>query len=275
MERTLYLNDSKGIYVRLDGPSLWIKEKFRAWRRVPLRLIGEVVIKGNIRMETGVITRLVGSGIPVTFLDTKNDLIATTLELDTTQTILRYRVERLRSSKNGNDRIREWLYARRKMFQIALIKRFCPHLRAIIDRKGIKEDIYKEYVGQLLSRVPDEEMIEVVRCVIKGMFHELVLKKTLTLELNPHQGFLHPHENFGFVKDICHALVPEIERQIIQFFNSPNSLHYLEKDGNRWVINREGMKNIAIRFENHKDRLKSLLDTLFEDFFSILREFRR
>ncbi len=54
MGRTLYLNENKGLTVLRDGPSVWIKEDGKAGRRIPARLVGRVVVIGNLRLEAGV-----------------------------------------------------------------------------------------------------------------------------------------------------------------------------------------------------------------------------
>ena len=58
MERTLYLNEKKGLVVMRDGPSLWIREKDKAGTRIPARLIDMVFIVGNIKMDAGTLMLL-------------------------------------------------------------------------------------------------------------------------------------------------------------------------------------------------------------------------
>ena len=79
MERTLYLNEKKGLEVLRDGPSVWVKEDGVAGRRIPARLIEHVIIMGNVRLDAGVITLFTENNIPITFMNNKGNEVALTI----------------------------------------------------------------------------------------------------------------------------------------------------------------------------------------------------
>lgn len=52
MDKTLYLTESgNDICVRRDGPSVWITTRDKAGQRAPGRLLGRVIIMGNVRLD--------------------------------------------------------------------------------------------------------------------------------------------------------------------------------------------------------------------------------
>ncbi|MFN3531862.1 MAG: CRISPR-associated endonuclease Cas1, partial [Candidatus Brocadia sp.] len=69
MDRTLYLNENTTLNVIRDGPSIVVKEGKKSGRRVPARMIQRVIITGNIKLETSLITLFTQNNVPVTFLD--------------------------------------------------------------------------------------------------------------------------------------------------------------------------------------------------------------
>jgi len=270
--RTLYLNGERRITVRGDGPSLLIHERQRAGRRVPLRLIGQVIIRGNVTLESNVITLLAAHGVPVSFLTGRGEVTATALPLDADSILIRERVERLSMSAKGTARVMDWLRAGRMNGEYDLVQEFFPsHIRAIC-RNGLREEDYREIREELLLSIDSKGMIDVVSRVIGGLFHELMLKRICDLGLDPHRGFLCRHQNFAFAKDLCYVLGAERDRQLLQFFRGRRVGNLLEMERGRWVVNGEGMKNIVVRFENHKKRVLELVDVLLSDFFDILRE---
>ena len=201
MERTLYLNDKDHLMVKKDGPSLWIVEKGKAGRRVLVRLIGQVVVTGNVRLEAGMITMLAESGVPVTFVNRGGTGVTTALAMEMHITSLRARVERFRQSRKGRSRMIELLTSWRRTLMARLMVEFLPRIREVIGSKGLREREYMEYLNHLLLGTEDKG-IGAVRGILDGLFHELTLKKVMDLGLDPHAGFVNLHGNFAFVKDM-------------------------------------------------------------------------
>jgi CRISPR/Cas system-associated endonuclease Cas1 len=69
MGRTLYLNEgSSKLTVTRDGPSVLIKSDEIADRRIPVRLIGRVIIIGSVRLDADIITLFAEHNVPVIFM---------------------------------------------------------------------------------------------------------------------------------------------------------------------------------------------------------------
>ncbi len=270
--RTLYLNGNSRITVRGDGPSLLINELQSADRRVPLRLIGQVIIRGNITIESNVITLLAEHGVPVSFLSSRGEVTATALTLDANSDLIRERVERLSRSDKGADKVNEWLRAGRRNAERTLVKDLMPSKIKVIYRNGLREEDYRDIIKDFLSPIDVKGEIDAVASILDGLFHELMLKSITDLGLDPHRGFLCRYQNFAFVKDLCYVLEAERDRQLLQFFMARSGKNLFEMEEGHWVVNGEGMKNIVVRFENHKKRVLSFVDVLLSDFFGILRE---
>jgi CRISPR/Cas system-associated endonuclease Cas1 len=122
MGRTLYLNENKGLTVLRDGPSVWIKEDGKAGRRIPARLVGRVVVIGNLRLEAGVITLFTQNDIPVTFINRRGDELAVAMPYNH-HLPRHYEEQKIFLDVDENiERFKGWLYARRKETQINVIR---------------------------------------------------------------------------------------------------------------------------------------------------------
>lgn len=280
MEKTLYLNENNAIIVKKDGPSLWIKEGNRAGRRVPVRLIGQVVIRGNIMLESAVITLLTENGIPVSFISCGKGSTATTMSVNPSSLTVRNRLLRLARSEAGQVMAKELFSSWSKNLKLGLIKKLHPEKAEEICEKGIKAGDLQRLLNSAMARIAETGKRAAIKEVIEGLFHELLLKRIMELELDPHVGFIHPHHNFGLVKDFCYAIEAERDRQMMQFFESRFCDRYLYKKtkpasaaaDRGWTLNSEGMKNLVVRFENRKKITMGYVEALLDDFFGILRE---
>jgi len=270
MDRTVYLNERKGIRVRRDGPSLWIEERGRAGRRVPLRLIGQVVIRGNIRLDSGVITMLAAEGIPVTFLSAGEDPVVA-LPADTDRARLRGRVERFRRSRRGVEAVRQLFCARKRTLETGLIRRLLPEAAALVGEKGLRERDYHAIVDFLVDRAGGRAAVRAARPVIRGLFHELVLRMVLDEGFDPHRGFFEGGRDFSLVKDILFAVSSEMDRQAIRFARSRALERFVSGTDDRRRLTHEGYRNIVVRFENARGRTERVVGSLLDDFLDLLR----
>jgi len=269
--RTLYLAAKKGLLVRRDGPSLWIEEKNRAGRRVPVRLIGQAVIKGNVRIETGVITLLVSSGVPLTFIDHRGARVVTALLADAGPAVFTARVERLRGSPVARDMVRELFISTRKALAARLLREFLPAMAATMERKGLRESDYRECLETILSDEDERRAAAAVRPVLDGLFHEHVLRTLMDAGLDPHQGFFSGGGDFGLVRDVLRALEPEKERHALRFALSRQRPRHLALQGRKPVLTSYGYRDVVLRFENARARTARLLDRLLDGLFDIMR----
>lgn len=273
MLKALYLNESDGLVVRTDGPSLWIKEAGKAGRRVPVRLVSNVIVRGNVRMDAGAIMLFAESGVPVVFIG-KNGVSAAVLNAGVHESILRERIFRTSTHKEGIRRVKEWLTARRRNAVARLLNDIMPFdaVRVAVKTKGFQEKDYLRCIENALPRSAEKRTIHIVEGVIGGLIFDLALKATVDIEVSPHVGFISKHEDFGFIKDLCFALEPEKHRQMIQFFKDNRSNEFFNKERGLPAINGCGMRNITTRFENRKAVVSATLDSLLGEFLNILRE---
>lgn len=264
--RTLYLSKRQDLTVRTDGPSLWIEEKGKAGRRIPLRLIGRVVVSGNILLESDVLILLAENNIPVSFLTRRGTSMVSTIRVDSGEGVMRERVEKLKVVPWGIPRVKEWLSARRSYFRMETLKRFNPVLHRRFSTEGFREDLYRRWLHRVAPGGG------VVFRVVRGILYTCILERLQDIGFDPHSGFIH-REDFGLVKDFLYALAGEMERHVIQFFYRSNGMdHLLTFSDGQSHLTDEGMKDVVFRFENQRERIYCAIDLLLDDLFTLMRE---
>lgn len=273
MDRTLYLNENRGLTVLRDGPSIWVKENGKAGRRIPARLVGRVVIIGNLRLEAGVITLFTNSDIPVTFINHRGDAVAVAIPYNH-HLPRHYEEQKVFFETEGNiDRYKSWLYARRKEIQINVIRRISKGVAELFAAKGFREQDYHRVIEKF--KPSKDEQWKVVSRVVSNLFREMIIGYIVKADLDPHLGILYRRHNFSLALDICHILESEIDMQCIQFLKTEREKGYMVKDSNGWSVSKEGMKDIIHRFENRRKPIHVIADKLIDEIFELMRELRR
>lgn len=256
--------------VARDGPSLWITMGNKAGRRVPARIINRVIITGNVKLDSGVITLFTGNGVPVTFLNRKGDIIGTALGVVNPDWRLKERQTMLFSNSLYRSRVLNWITAKRRNCQMQLLKDLACQDVKIFIAKGLRE---KDFKKALSGFIPvDETVVRIVSGTVKGMAYELVTNCLLTSDLDPHLGVLYRRYNMGLVRDLCYIIEAEIARQTVQFFRLKRWDVYLESQNREWMLNPAGMRSIAMRFESHQKRVQEIIGCLIDDIFQLMRE---
>lgn len=269
MERTLYLNENTTLSVIRDGPSLVVMEDGKSSRRVPARMIQRVVITGNIKLETSLITLFTQNNVPVTFLDKKGNQIAVTLPYK--QYLPGHYQEQRIFVESGytTQRFMTFLRAYRQRVQIDVLKRLLK--RQIPDQYvtvGLKEEEYQQVVDN--ATIPYRGIFQHIRNAVSALFVEMVISKLIASDLDPHMGVMHRRRDFGLALDICHILGPEIDIQSIQFFYGKKGVdHRKNKE-----MSSEDRKAIAVRFENRKEVLVTVTEHIIDGMFELVRELR-
>jgi len=277
MDRTLYLNENKGLRVFRDGPSIWIKEDGKAGKRIPARLVNRVVIIGNLRLEAGVITLFTDNDIPVTFFDHRGNTVAVAMPYNH-QLPRHYEEQKVFLETEDNiERFKRWLYAKRKEIQLGVVKRISKRVAGLFISKGFREKDYREFIEEFKpsNHPKTDERFKVVSMTISNLFREMVMGCIVKADLDPHLGILYRRRNFGFALDICHILEAESELQTIQFFKSAKENGYMVKEQVGWSVTKEGMKDIIHRFENRRRQLLDAVEGLIDEVFELIRELRR
>lgn len=269
MERTLYLNENTTLNVIRDGTSLVVKEEGKSGRRVPARMVQRVIVAGNIKLETSLITLFTQNNVPVTFLDKKGCQIAVALPYK------QYLPEHYKEQKiffesdYTTQRFMTFLRAYRQRVQIDVLKRLLKkqmpdHFVTV----GLKEAEYQQIIDNATS--PYREMYQHIHNAASALFVETVISKLIASDLDPHLGVMHRRRDFGLAMDICHILGPEIDIQSIQFFYGEKGVdHRKSKE-----ISSEDIKAIAVRFENRRDVLVTMTEHIIDGMFELIRELR-
>jgi CRISPR/Cas system-associated endonuclease Cas1 len=273
MDRTLYLNENKGLRVFRDGPSIWIREDGKAGRRVPARLVGRVVIMGNIKLESGVITLFTDRDVPVTFINCRGDSVAVALPYN--EKLPRYYEEQkvfLETEENA-DRFKSWLHAKNKEMQLHVIQRLSKKLALKFAGDGFRERDYRKIIQQF--RTCSEDQWQVILGIAASLFREMTVGCLIKAGLDPHVGVLHRRYNFSLAFDLCHILEPETEIQCLQFASGAKENKHMMKDYGNWLVTKDGMKDIIQRFENRRKQVQDIVERLIDDIFVMIRELRK
>ncbi len=272
MDRTLYLNENKGLKVYRDGPSVWIKEEGKAGSRVPARFIGRVVIIGNVKIESGIITLFTDRDIPVSFINYSGESVAVALPYN--DRLPRHYEEQKIFLKNEKNtlRFKNWAESRRKEIQLNVIKRLSKKIFYKFTKFGFREKDYLNIINQF--RKCNLEQWQLVTGIISYLFREMVIGCLIRAELDPHTGILHRRHNFSLALDLCYIFEAEIDIQSIQFIKQASENNYFIKENKNWLVSKEGMKDIIHRFENRKNQIINITEQLIDDIFEMMRELR-
>lgn len=273
MDRTLYLTESGGTEVARDGPSVWIRQEGKAGRRVPARLVGRVVVIGNVRLNAGAVTLFTENGIPVIFMNMRGEETAVTLPYNH-QIVRHYEEQRvLLETEENTERFRTWLASRQREARLRAVSRLAPGLAPSLTAEGMREEDYRKFLSSSIKGA--QEKWAVVKGVVGNLCRELIIADLLKADLDPHVGVVHRRHNFALALDLYEAMSPEADVQALQFLISArrnNGLMAREHRG--WAVSSEGMKEIVHRFENRRKPLREKVGLLIDDVFELMRELR-
>lgn len=267
MERTLYLNEKKGLEILRDGPSIWVREDGKAGRRIPARLIGHVVIVGNVKLDADSITLFTKNNIPVTFMDNKGNEVAFTIPNNLKGNNHYHDQKKILEKQKYIEHYRQWLESERRRLQLKVISKLDRKIARVYTKHGFKEEDYQDFIIRNLDDT-NYKVVQLVKNIISNFMKELILASVLSSGLDPHIGIINRREDYGLVFDIFYAVEPEVHLQTIQFFYLAKYKDYIYMSSTGLSISKEGMKNIINRFENKKrlsiDFIEHIIDGLFE-----------
>jgi len=279
MGKTLYLNESSGLAVRTDGASLWVVERGKAGVRVPARRVDRVIISGNVPIDSGLLLLFAERSVPVTFLSSRGEPVATSVGLAWPDEVLRDRQRLLGRSREGRLRGESWLRARKRDFQLGFLRRFQPDLAARFRRSGFQVQDYRRVVEGLLAG--RRGAADRVRKLFSSLLFETVLKSATDLRFDCHCGVLSRRDDFGLVRDLVCLLRPFVDDLTVRFLESLRWMRGRRALGRKtpfiyrkggWKMSRVGRCEIAERFEQRRKRLVPIIGFLLEDYARMLRE---
>jgi hypothetical protein len=269
-ERTLYLNEKRGLIVRRDGPSLWVKEKGRAGIRVPVRLINMVFVFGNIKMDTGAITLFTENSIPVTFMNIRGEPLGIALPGHSGSSYYVERQKIIFESDQILERYKTWLTAMRRKLQVQTLKNVAHSLAMQYMDTGYREGDYRACIDKM--RQGNQHRWRAAQTMVGNICAEMVIKKIIDAGLDPHRGSRTKEIHFGFAHDLCSVVLPSADFILLKFLKSSDASHFIVDTEDNCTLSKDGLKHLVLVFEMHKKMLHSTLDKIILSFFEFLRE---
>lgn len=271
MGRTLYLNENSNINVMRDGPSVWIQWRGGSGQRVPARLVGRVIVIGNVRLEAGVITLFTENDVPMLFLNRATDEAA--LAVPYNHKLPKHYEEQkvfLETPKTV-ERYKYWADVKRMNIQVKMLMRLKHPIASKISH-GFGEGNYQEILRTM--RYCSVDKWNAAISIISNLFRLLITEHLIKADLDYHMGIIHRRHNFGLALDMCYIMGGEIDAQAVQFFRTGRDKDFIERSGNNWIVTDSGMKDIIHRFENRKDALSVIIEDIIDELFELIREIR-
>ncbi len=266
MKRTLYLCQSRGLKVKVDGPSLWIEQKGSSGRRVPFQMIEHTVILGNIAIQTDVLTALSELGIPVSLFSKKGENVTMVVCYDEKIPPYYHRQKVFYRQPKNRERfmniVRHW----RRRTQQSTLKRYSKTLLVKFRQEGLKDDAFSRIIKHETLLYGDR--YSMVYTIVRGLLCQMVLSELKKARLDPSLGVIHRRHPHGLVQDIAYMLDAEVHLQAMQFFRSGSKEPLITSIG----ITTEGMRDIALRFENRRLALKALVNQVIDSIIEAIIE---
>jgi CRISPR/Cas system-associated endonuclease Cas1 len=263
MGRTLYLSDSRNaMTVRRDGPSVWIRKNGQAGQRVPLRLVGRVVVIGEVWLDSAAVTLFSEAGVPVLFMNREGDEIAITTGFNMKSPVLSDSQRIFLSTPENRKYFLLWMERTRLAVERITIKRMYRYFDDSI-RQGITDADYNEVVEYLKPK--DEKKWKVIYNFTFGLFRVVVVEELMRAGLDPHVGILYRHFNYGLALDICRIINSEVEIQTIQYFRSSVIRPNRKEKYARQLLDGNDIRNIVHRFENRREAVRGMISGIIED----------
>lgn len=270
MGRTLYINQTGKPVIFRDGPSIWVKEEGKAGRRIPARLVGRVIIIGNVKLDSGTITLFAENNTPITFMNNRTDETAVVLPYNH-RLPDHYKEQKIfLETKEHIDHFEQWANSKRALLQLALLRRFLPRLMPRFETLGFGEGNYQEIL-RTLRKVSERKWV-IVNSIITNVLRNIIVERLIDSGLDPHLGVIHRRHNFGLALDICYIMGGLSDLQTLQFFGSARERKLIQKDLDQWFITDEGMRNIVQRFENRRSAIELKIENILDELFVLMRE---
>ncbi|MBI4843626.1 MAG: CRISPR-associated endonuclease Cas1 [Nitrospirae bacterium] len=270
MGRTLYINQNNKPVLSRDGPSILVREEGKAGRRIPVRLVGRVIIIGNVKLDSGSITLFADNNTPVTFMNNAAEETAVVIPYNH-KLPDHYKEQKIFFETPENiARYKKWADAKRALLQRSFIRKFIAQDSILLAISVMNETDYQHELIKL--RKVGERKWQFANCIVNNLFRSLIIEKLITNGLDPHLGVVHRRHNFGLALDICYIMGGLSDIQTLQFINSCGNKNLLVKEKDNWAVTGEGMKEIVHRFENRRPHLQESMDNIIDELFILMRE---
>lgn len=269
MERSLYLIENGHIRAIADGPSILINLAQKSMQRVPLRLIGRVIIIGNVHIETALFCLLAEHNIPVLIMDLVGRKRAVVIPHTINSTKQFKRQKLFLISTGHRERFINWAKTKRANIQIRVLQRLFPGKSKIFSQ-GVGEGNYQLAIKPFLPL--DKEKLETARNFISSLFQGLIIKCAIDAGLDINLGIIHKRSHLGLAHDLSFVAEPQVDQQLIEFFRFGGQKNFLEKDLIGWKLTKEGVKDIIQRFEENRKEIMDIIENIIDELFYLMRE---
>jgi|TARA_B100001964_G_scaffold245774_1_gene335889 hypothetical protein len=264
--RTLYLNENDNLNIVIDGPSLWIEEDGKG-QRIPFRLVNEVIVSGNIKLETKAISVFARRGTPVVFLDKRGTFHTIAIAPGA---INRNVFEFLSDKSKIVEAMENLLNAQRKKIQYSVAKDFFKMDIKKIKEIGFHEKDYQRFLKKIiLSRINSDSVFS-IKGTLRGMMHGLISKKLLDASLNPHNGIISKRENYGLVLDFDRVMEIETDWIALQFIKYKEFENLFKSKS---ILTKTGHHRLVNLFEKRRNKNKILVDSLLDSLFRLVKDY--
>jgi len=271
LDRTLYITERKGLVVKRDGPSIWVKESGNAGRRVPVRLINMVVVIGSITIDTGIIALLSQNDVPIMFMNLRGEEVALASMARAKPfeyvDIQAHMIEKGVSISNYV----AWSHSKRRKISY-LVRSFHaerkdgPFAEAWSDCSEMEHSIAR-------ARLEHPLTVHNAFQILESLAREMTISILERAHLNPHTGIMHRNAEFGFARDLCFMIEPEIEVQAAGFAFSARQEHFTVNVGRSCVLSRAGVRKLVEAFEDSKTVLARYVEDILSSYLIFVRRF--
>lgn len=266
MKRTLYLCQSRGLSVRVDGPSLWITLDGSAGRRVPFQMIEHAVILGNINIETNVLSSLSELNIPVTIFS-KTGENATMLVCYNEKIPPYYHKQKLfYRQPHGKARYMNIVKHWRRRTELYALKRYSKTLFEKARAEGYNHNTFHKILKR--ETLFFQDRYKMVYSLVRGLLCQLILTEVKRARLDPSLGVIYRNHPHGLVVDIAYMLDPETHLQSLRFFKKKTDEMLITNIG----VTSDGMRDIALRFENRRAAVTELVRRVIGSMIEAIRD---
>ncbi len=265
MKKTLYITDHKNYEIILDGPSLWIKKANTAGYRIPLRILDYVYINHDVSINYEILMALFSMKIPVAFCKNKTNVVVhITPYFDSGYF---YDINQRVASKNETIKNKFSLYmaTEKRQNQVSALKHISINLGKAYEDHYIKED---EYNYEILKHCNcHRSRFFNVKKILRSWARELIIKKCIDYNLDPHIGILNTKDAMGLAKDVSIIIDPLLDAIVVDFFKIKQKNFWK----NEHILNDAGVKMLVIIYEKIKEQIDEKIDRVLNKILEILQ----
>jgi CRISPR/Cas system-associated endonuclease Cas1 len=272
MDKTLYLTEKENVAITRDGPSIWVAGDGKAGRRIPARLIDKVIVFGNVKIEAEIITLFAGHNVPMVFINKKGGEAAVAMPRNDHVENHHDEQKVILANEENIKAYMAWMDDLRKLVRLDVLEKISKNVAAHYRDNGFCEQDYRGFIMRT-SWIHEKKWRAAVG-VVNGLSLGLVLRCLTDARPGPHLGVLHRRQNYGLALDVRSIINAEFDLLTLQFLKDNPDGRSFVRTADRWLLTREGIRDIADRYENRKQTIRGLAEQVIDSLFSLIRRLR-